>query len=58
MGESVAYSETSAASAVDTSADSSTTTSSFTIQPNTTYVLLVSRHSQAGDSITSIRAPV
>ena len=54
MGESVAYSETSAASAVDTSADSSTTTSSFTIQPNTTYVLLVSRHSQAGDSISSI----
>ena len=54
MGQTVVYSERSVASATDTSATSATTTTSFAVEPNTTYVLLVSRHSQASDSITSI----
>ncbi len=44
----------SAASATDTTANTSTTSSSFTVQPSTTYLLLVFRHSAAGDGVTSI----
>jgi hypothetical protein len=54
MAETVVYTATSVANATDTNRDNSTTTSSFTIKPNATYVLLVSRSSQSGDSITAI----
>jgi hypothetical protein len=49
------YSASSVASVVTTTASStSATTSSFTLQPSTTYLLLVFRHSAAGDGVTSI----
>ncbi len=54
MVETVVYTATSVANATDTNRDSATTTSSFTIKPNATYLLFVSRNSQSGDSISSI----
>ena len=54
MVETVVYTATSVANATDTNRDNATTTSSFTIKPNATYVLFVSRNSQSGDSISSI----
>jgi hypothetical protein len=48
------YSVSSAASANDTSLNNFTATSSFTVQPSTTYLLLIDRHSSAGDGISSI----
>ena len=50
------WSETLAASATDTSQDTSTTTSQFTVKKSTTYVLLVSRGSGSGDAIAGISA--
>ena len=57
MGEMAVYGESSAAAATDTAVDTATTTSSFTVAPNTTYLLLVGRHSQAADSIASVSSP-
>jgi hypothetical protein len=54
MTKTYLYSESSVAGATDTSPGSSTTTSSFSVLPSTTYLLLVSRHSQGGDGITGI----
>lgn len=54
MAETAVYTRASVASATDTSVDTSTASSSFAVQPNTTYVLLVARHSRSADSITSI----
>ncbi len=54
MGETVVYSASSVANATDTSRANSTTTSNFTVKPNTTYLLLVFRNSSSGDSISSI----
>jgi hypothetical protein len=54
MASTTVYSVSSAANAVSTATTSNATTSSFTVQPNTTYLLLVFRHSSASDSISSI----
>jgi hypothetical protein len=54
MVETVVYTATSVANATDVNRDNATTTSSFTIKPNATYVLFVSRNSQSGDSLSSI----
>jgi hypothetical protein len=55
MAKTVVYNVTSAASVSDsTFFSNSSTTSQFTVSPNTTYVLLVSRHSTGSDAITSI----
>jgi Bacterial Ig-like domain (group 3)/Fibronectin type III domain len=53
MPATVAYTETSAASATATSGTSARTTT-FSVQPNTTYLLFVFRHSATGDGITGI----
>ncbi len=53
MSGTTVYSVTSVASATDTSGASSTT-SSFTVQPNTTYLLVAFRNSQNGDGLSSI----
>jgi hypothetical protein len=53
MAETVVHSEKSVASATATTHNYATT-SSFSIQPNASYLLLVIRHSQAGDAVSSI----
>ena len=54
MVETVVYTATSVANATDTNRDSATTTSSFTIKPNATYLLFVSRtHRRATRSARS-----
>jgi hypothetical protein len=53
MSATTVWSGTSAASASATTGTSATT-STFTVAANTTYVLVVFRHSSASDSITSI----
>src|SRR4029077_8302952 len=45
------YSASSAASVNDTALANSSTTSSFTVQPSTTYLLVVFRHSSSADGI-------
>ena len=54
MASTTVYSVSSAASVTSTAATSTATTSNFTVQPSTTYLLLVFRHSTAGDGISSI----
>ncbi len=53
MARTYVYSATSVASVADTSGASSTT-STFTVRPNTTYLLLVYRNSVNGDGINSV----
>jgi len=54
MPQTATYSMQSVASATDASKNSNITTSSFTIKPSTTYLLLISRTSGTGDSVSSI----
>ncbi len=55
MTSTVAWTHSSVASATDTTAlHTATTTSSFTVKPSAVYLLLVFRHSRSGDGITSI----
>jgi hypothetical protein len=53
MTSTYVWSVSSAASGTSTSG-TSVTTSSFTVQPSTTYLLLVFRHSSASDSVSSL----
>jgi hypothetical protein len=53
MTSTVAWSESSVASGSST-LGTSVTTSSFTVKPSTTYLLLLFRHSSSGDSVSSI----
>jgi Bacterial Ig-like domain (group 3)/Fibronectin type III domain len=53
MTSTTVYSETSVASVTATSGTSAKTTT-FSVQPNTTYLLLAFRHSSTGDGITAI----
>jgi hypothetical protein len=54
MPKTFVYSEKSVASATDTTATNHTATTSFAVQPSTTYLLLVFRHSAGGDGISSL----
>ena len=54
MASTYVYSVSSAANATSTATTSNATTSSFAVQPSTTYLLFVFRHSSAGDGISSI----
>ena len=54
MASTYVYSATSVANVSSTATTNNATTSSFTVQPSTTYLLLVFRHSATGDGITSI----
>jgi hypothetical protein len=54
MAATYVYSASSVASVSSTTAANTATTTSFTVQPSTTYLLLVFRHSTASDSISSI----
>ena len=55
MAETVVYSETSASSGLSTASASTTvaSTSNFTLQPSTTYLLFAFRTSASGDSVSS-----
>jgi hypothetical protein len=53
MAATYVYSVSSAGS-VNTNTGATATTSSFTVQPSTTYLLLLFRHSSAGDAVSSI----